>query len=75
MKALLFLLLLTGCATPSHEVQITVPKERAAQCQAQGGCGLLSLAEVRSMLKKAHEEGMSDAMDELDSHGCKRGNT
>lgn len=75
MKALLLLLALTGCATVPEGVQITVSEAKAAQCQAAGGCGLLSLAKLKAMLQKAHDDGAAEAMEGLDSHGCKRGAT
>ena len=73
--ALIVLLALTGCATVPEGVQITVSESKAAQCQAAGGCGLLSMAKLKAMLQQAHDQGAAEAADELDSHGCKRGAT
>jgi len=71
---LALLLLLTGCATAAPDsVQITVPQEKAAECLAAGGCGLLTRAKVQAMLQQAHDEGAAEALEDLDSHGCKRG--
>jgi len=67
---------LAGCATAAPDsVQITVPQEKAAECLAAGGCGLLTLAKVQAMLQQAHDEGAAEALEDLDSHGCRRGNT
>lgn len=72
---LLLLFALAGCATAPEGVQITVSKAKAAQCQAAGGCGLLTLAQVRAMLQQAHDQGMAEVVDGLDSQGCKRGDS
>jgi hypothetical protein len=74
MKAILLLLALSGCATTAPDgVQITVSNAKAAQCQAAGGCGLLTLAQVLAMKQQAHDEGAAEAAAGLDSNGCKRG--
>jgi hypothetical protein len=78
MRLALVLLLLAGCASPAKDdgaVQIRIPAEKAAECQAAGGCGLLTLAKVQAMLQQAHDEGVSEGMGEMDSHGCRRGST
>lgn len=66
MKAALLLLLLLGCASKPEGVQITVSEAKAAACQAQGGCGLLSLDQLRTMLKQAHDEGAAEVAEGLD---------
>jgi hypothetical protein len=74
MKTIILALCLSACATVPEGVQITVSEAKAAQCLAHGGCGLLSMAQVREMLQKAHDEGLAEARGELDTHGCVRGN-
>jgi hypothetical protein len=74
MRLALIAMLLAGCATAKPEgVQITIPQAKAAQCQAAGGCGLLTRAKVVEMLQQAHDEGAAEALEDLDSHGCRRG--
>lgn len=75
MKALLVLLLLSGCATPATGTQITVPNAKVAECQAQGGCGLMSRDQILALMAQARDEGAAQVMQGLDSHGCRRGRT
>jgi hypothetical protein len=75
MKALLLLLAVSACATVPEGVHIAVSDEKATQCLAAGGCGLMPLAQLREMLQKAHDEGVAEAAEGLDTQGCRRGAT
>jgi hypothetical protein len=79
MRTLTLILLaaLAGCASPppaeKGDVMVTVKAARVEQCNNAGGCALLSQAEVASMLAEAYGMGAAQALEDLDSHGCKRG--
>jgi hypothetical protein len=78
MRYLALAVLLAGCTTPAPPVgvQITVTVERAEQCKAAGGCGLLSAAEVADIQNSAYQLGARTATraleSVLDSNGCRR---
>jgi hypothetical protein len=76
-------LFLTACAAPPQtekgSVHLTIPADRVAECEMAGGCAFLSKAELAAAMQQAYrigaEQGAQEAMQRLDSHGCKRGST
>lgn len=62
----LMLLMLTGCASvPSREpvankdgsLTVTIPPDRTQECLEQGGCRLMSLAELQRLVQAAMAAG------------------
>lgn len=48
-------------AGPSFaQVKIEIPAEKVAECQAQGGCGLISRAQLEALLEKAFQAGKQE---------------
>jgi hypothetical protein len=73
---LILLAMCAGCATTSSgDLHITVKADRVTQCHQQGGCALFTQGEVLQMIEEAIEADAKAAIDELDSHGCRRGST
>ena len=79
MRCLLLVVFLAGCAAPSGAdepeggVKITIAAARVAECQASGGCGLVSLSQLKELQRGAFNEGTKAAFASLDANGCRRG--
>lgn len=53
-----------GPAVAQEVVQIPVPVEKIEQCQAEGGCALITRAEFEATLRQVAEAAYKKAMQE-----------
>lgn len=55
-------LLALAAFVPVQSVQIPLPPALEAQCQAEGGCELVTAAYLRNLVNKAWQEGAKSKM-------------
>lgn len=77
LAAILFAAFLAGCATTPKPDDgsrtLTIPAEKVARCNAEGGCTLLSKAQLMELVELAHQVAEAQLAAGLDSNGCRRG--